>query len=629
MKNNLKQQDITVNTKNKIKKIAYFFKSRKESFAISLRYCIILFAVYSCIGIYFRSQAYISSSSFKSELYTIFMFLGLPGCLALLIGILSSLAALINKITMRVIGIILGVISVTFLLIDAVVFTQYKFHIDTTMLALFFSDAGTELISFSWSMFLMAAAGFLVVAAAICAIMYLAEKLNRAIFTKIAGVISIITVIGILIFHGWHAVITFQGEVAMVERNQIFPFNIGMTAKRLMRKLGMTPAEKTAIDTISGSFAYPKKELTFEKDAKKYNVIFVIVDSLRGDMINPEVMPFTSKIASENSYFKNHFSNGNCTRIGVFSLFSGLIGTYWQNAMSVEKGSVLVDSLLNRDYQTGVFFSAALTNPEFHRTIFSNVKNMTLKRQGIRKLERDNDAFNEFKNFIKKCDKNKPVLGILMYDALHGYEYPSNMKLKFPDAAKYMNYLTLRPKDREQRLKVFNLIRNATSFSDMQIQETIEFLKKELDWKKTIIVITSDHGNECNEAENNIWGHNSKFSQYQLHVPLILAGGPIEKGTFTHRTYHVDIVPTLMQLLKCNNDFADYSSGQSLYDKKERDMMIISSYSNRAMLYDDIIYEITKGGLNFNYDLKENEVQNPPSKDILKKYFEMISTFSR
>ena len=119
-------------------KTADFLRKRKELFAVSLRFGILNFILFSCIGIYFRSQAYISTASMKGELYTIVMFLGLPGCFALAISLICALFAMINKTMMRTIGIILSILCVTFLLIDAVVFTQYKFHIESTMLALFF-----------------------------------------------------------------------------------------------------------------------------------------------------------------------------------------------------------------------------------------------------------------------------------------------------------------------------------------------------------------------------------------------------------------------------------------------------------------------------------------------------------
>ncbi len=614
---------------NAWQKTADFLRKRKELFAVSLRFGILNFIIFCCIGIYFRSQAYISTASLKGELYTIILFLGLPGCFALAISLICAIFALINKIMMRTIGIILSILCITFLLIDAVVFTQYKFHIESTMLALFFSEAGTELISFSWSMFFMAAAGLLIIIAAVCVMMYLAEKFSKAVFTKLSAVCAAIIIVGTLIFHIWHAVVTFHGETAMLERNQIFPCNIGLTAKRLMFKLGFRQREKFNMNVNKGAFKYPLSPVVFKNNSPKYNVIFILVDSLRGDMVHPEVMPYFSKFAANSAYFKNHYSNGNCTRIGVFSLFSGLIGTYWHMSLNAGHGSVLIDSLLENGYLTGVFFSSTLINPEFNQTIFAKVKNMTLKRSGNKKIDRDREALDDFKNFITKQDKTKPVLGVLMFDSLHGCEYPENFSRKFKTKYSSMNYLVLRKDDEQQRQAVYNLFCTATAFSDTQLEETIEFLKKELDWEKTIIIVSSDHGNECNEAGTNLWGHNSKFSKYQLHVPLVIAGGPIKKGEYSHRTYHVDILPTIMPMLGCTTPAQNYSSGKSLFDTTERELMILSSYINRAMLYNDTVYEMTKTGVIYNYTVEEKNVKNPPNGKLLKKYMQEITRFSR
>ncbi len=610
-------------------KIIDFFNSRKDALLASLRFGVLNFIVFAMVGVYYRSQASLSSFSFKSELYTLVLFLGLPGCLALLISLICALTALVNKKVMYITGILLSVVSTAAMLVDAIVFAQYNFHIDGAMLSLFFSEAGTELVPFSLPMFLTAAGGFLAVIALSSGLMYAAVKFGNKHLTRAAAVMSVIFLSGTVVFHLWHAVVSFQGEQQMLERNRIFPCNIGVTANRLLLKLGFKASEKQDLNVEIKSFAYPRKPLIFKENAKKYNIVFVMVDALRGDVVTPEIMPYFSSFIKEGAYFRNHLSNGNCTRVGVFSVFSGLPGTYWNQALTAQRGSVLAEALLKRDYQSGVFFSAALTNPEFDRTVFAKIPDMVLRRNGKTKIARDREASADFKKFILNRDKNKPLFAVLMLDALHGYEMPSDFKRRFQPAQDLMNYLSLRPDDPELKLKIFNMLKNATSYSDVQLKEIIEFVRTELDMENTILVVTSDHGNECNEANNNIWGHNSKFSRYQLHVPLLLSGGPIEKGEFNHRTFHVDIVPTLMQMLGCENPIADYSLGQSLFNQNNRDLMIISSYSNRAMLYGDIIYEMTKGGVIFNYDLNENNVKKAPDGKLSRKYFEMLSHFAR
>ena len=612
-----------------MKKIKEFFSSRKENFIISLRFGILNFLIFALIGIYCRTQTYISEITFSGELYTFFLFLAIPGVLSLLLAFVTAIAACVNKITMKITGIILGIICTAFLIVDAIVLSQYKFHIDSAMLALFLSDAGLELIPFSWGMFLMAAGGFAVIVALTCLLMFLAEKMTKTIYTKISLICAAFFVGGFLIYHGWHAYATFKGNPIILERNQIFPGNFGLSAKRLLTRMGFKPGDDFDMNKKHGKFHYPLQPVQFKENAKKYNVVFVIVDALRGDMVTPEVMPFLSRFAKEGAYFKNHFSNGNCTRTGMFALFSGIHGTYWDQALSAGHGSVLVDSCLERDYNTGIFFSAALTNPEFDRTIFANVKGMTLKRKGRNKLQRDYEALEDFKNFVRKRDKSKPSFTVFMYDSLHGYIVPKNFKAPFPDAYNEMNYLALKKDDKAQQQKVFNLIRNSTAFIDTQLKDMMEFLKKEYDWENTVFVITSDHGNECNESGNNIWGHNSKFSRYQLHVPLILAGGPIQKGEFNHRTYHVDVVPTLMQILGCTTPVDQYSSGRWLWENSERDLMVLSSYSNRAMLFNETIFEMNRNGVTYNYDLKGNNIKARPAASLTKKFLDEISRFSR
>ena len=612
-----------------MKKIRDFFLARKEYFSAALRFGIISFAVFAGIGLYYCSQAYLSRTSMTGILYTIMLFLGIPGCLSLLLALLTMIAGCFGKWSMRAAGVVLCVLSTSFLLIDAIVLSQYKFHIDSAMLGLFFSDAGLELIPFSMQMFLMTAGAFVFIVLLFCGIMYLAERLHGGIWTKCACIASVVFLCGTLVFHAWHATAVFFANPELLERNQIFPGNIGLTSRHLFRRLGFKQPERFDMNEKHGAFAYPLKPIRFRENAPKYNVVFLIVDALRGDMLNPEVMPYLSKFKDSGSVFQNHFSNGNCTRVGVFSLFSGLVGTYWNQSLNAMHGSVLVDSAVDRGYQTGVFFSAALTNPEFDRTIFSKVKGMRLTRDGASKIDRDISAVRDFKEFIRNRKKSEPVFAVIMYDALHGYAFPETFKMRFENSYTTMNYLTLRKDNRRQREKVFNLIRNATAYMDTQLEDIIEFLKKELDWENTIFVITSDHGNACNEAGNNIWGHNSKFSRAQLHVPLILAGGPIRRGEFSHRTFHVDVVPSLMKMLGCVSSPEDFSSGRWIYDTEERDMMILASYSNRAMLYGDVIYEMNRSGIVYNYTLDEKDVDNPPPAKFLKKYLNEISRFSR
>ena len=596
----------------------------------ALRFNTVTFILFSAVGIYCLLHTHISSFSPLNELYTLFLFCGLPGCLSLLQSAVIFLIGLISRKAMRITGVVLSSLSLFYLLLDALVLTQYKIHIDTTMLSLFLSPAGFELIPFSFGMFFMAFLSAVFVILAACASMFAVVKLKKSIFNRVSICVAAACLLGTVFFHVWHAFAVFYLDSDILERNQIFPANIGATSNSLFRRMGLKRPEVINLQVDRGSFDSPRNPLTFAPGAKKYNIVFILVDGLRGDMVTPEVMPFLSRFARENAYFANHFSNSNCTRNGMFSLFSGVVGTYWHQALKAAKGSVLVDSAVERDYQIGIFFGANLTKPEFDCTIFSKVKGMRLSRGEKTKIGRDESAFRDFKKFILERDKQKPLFSVIMFDALHGYAVPRSFKLPFPDAYTEMNYLILQKDNKAQRQKVFNLMRNATAFADTQIRSAVEVVKKNMDWENTILIISSDHGNSCNEALDNTWGHNSKFVRAQLHVPMVIAGGPVQKGIFNYRTYHIDVVPYLMTQLGCLNPVEDYASGRNIFENTPREMMVLSGYSKRALLFgNDIIYEMYRGGINSSYTADEKETNVKPSSELIRSYLNKISEFSR
>ena len=86
---------------------------------------------------------------------------------------------------------------------------------------------------------------------------------------------------------------------------------------------------------------------------------------------------------------------------------------------------------------------------------------------------------------------------------------------------------------------------------------------------------------------------------------------------------------TLMQMLGCTTPVRDYSAGRWLWNSEKRDLMIFSSYSNRAMIYDEAIYEMNRSGVVYNYDLEGKKIKQIPSAALLKQFLEELSRFSR
>src|SRR5690606_38876196 len=96
----------------------------------------------------------------------------------------------------------------------------------------------------------------------------------------------------------------------------------------------------------------------------------VVVDSWRADMLNSEVMPRLSEWATRFNRFNSHYSGGNGTRDGMFSLMSGTHSMRWFDVLNEPEPSPIVTLGKQLGYQFRLRSSTSLEFPEFRRTIF-------------------------------------------------------------------------------------------------------------------------------------------------------------------------------------------------------------------------------------------------------------------
>ena len=98
----------------------------------------------------------------------------------------------------------------------------------------------------------------------------------------------------------------------------------------------------------------------------------------------------------------------NATRIGVFSLFYSIPGTYWHRMLAQRQGPVLIERLSKLSYDMQVFRSAPLYSPEFDRTVFSQVRPVRTFSQGKSPAARDRDLTDDFIRYLDTRSKAAP-----------------------------------------------------------------------------------------------------------------------------------------------------------------------------------------------------------------------------
>ncbi|MCB9494355.1 MAG: DUF3413 domain-containing protein [Desulfobacteraceae bacterium] len=518
--------------------------------------------------------------------------------------------------------------AIFLLFINFKVFAQYRFHINMEVLNLILIG-GREIFDLPASSYLYAIILFAFILSVEFAFAFKFEKIIT-INKNIKLSVGIIVFTSLVLSHLIHAYADAKNIRIITSSANILPLFKPLTAKRFFQKHGIVETadalEFKNNDFFNSKLDYPPKNLEFSS-SNKFNIIFIMVDCLRFDMIDKNTMPSVYDFSKQNNIlnFKNHLSGGNGTREGIFTLFYGLSGTYW-NAIEDENISpLLMDVLLSNDYQIGIFGSATLKAPPFHDTVFSKIKNLRISSQGETAWERDIDITKDFLEWIEKKEDNKPFFSFLFYDSAHSYTFPPDYSIKhqFEPYAEKIEYHRL--DNGYNPLPIKNRYKISLSFIDSLIYKVINNIEKRNLFNDTIIIISGDHGQEFNDSGNNFWGHGGNFTDYQVKVPLLIHWPLKSSREFNHMTSHLDISPTLLkEVFGLKNSLKEISNGRDLFNTEDRKWVFSGGFSKKAIIENDRItvsyptgfYEI----YNRNFDrLDEAKLRPEIFKEVLSE----------
>jgi membrane-anchored protein YejM (alkaline phosphatase superfamily) len=270
-----------------------------------------------------------------------------------------------------------------------------------------------------------------------------------------------------------------------------------------------------------------------------------------------------------------------------------------------------MDQLMMAEYQLGLFSSSNMYRPvTLDRTAFASVRDLRIetKPTDAAAWERDRIMTEEWLTWLDQKKPDQPFFGFLFYDAVNDSTYPPE----------FNGRVSTNPEDTLP--KEFVDYKTSVMFVDELIGQVLADLESRGLADNTVIMISSDHGEEFDENGDGVTGHGSGYSRQQLGVPMLLAWPGVEQAVHTHRTSHYDVAPTLMRrLLACSNDYSDYSSGKDLFDGQSWDWLIAGSYYNYAVLEPD---QVTVTFPNGTYQVRDNNYRllNEPqfNSDVLE-----------
>ena len=544
----------------------------------------------------------------------------------LFIGVVKNI---LRKIRINGLAIlyVFGVIAFSFLQIfifaDRFIYTMFDFHINGFVWNIVFTPGGLDSLGAERQtslFFFLMTAGFILLQVVLLALsMFLAKKKHPFAlrFIRPALIVAAIVFIFAGVFQAFaYGISNFKGYTPVLAASRAFPMYQPVTfSKAFVKSLGFrenTAASfKMNIGKLS-SLKYPMNPIIRDPNHTKYNMVFLVAESLRGDMLTPEIMPATWDFAKRSIQCTHHYSAGNGTRMGLFGMFYGLYGNYWFNFLDEHKGPVLMDMLIEDNRQFSLYTSAAFTYPEFDKTVFSGIDPCDFHPfAGDQGWKSDRKNITDLTAFINNRDRSRPFMTFMFYESPHSrYYFPPETIIR-PEYLKDFSYATADIRKDIGLIK--NRYINSCNHLDTQIARVIKCLQDNNLLDSTIVIITGDHGEEF--MEKGRWGHNSDFTEEQTITPMVLWIPGCEPRTITSITSHLDIAPTLMKLLGVKNPPADYCLGYDLLGDKIRDFTVLSDWNALAYVDDKFkavfplnVYDFSSQKVTTNNDA---EVENP------------------
>lgn len=521
------------------------------------------------------------------------------GYYTLALLVIITLVFLLSGYSHRAPLVITGVVltlALSYLVIDGVIYRVYRYHIDAFWLQyLMGSFSG---VGISGATVWIGVAGIGVIAGFEWLVLRLARRIRARHRWAVA-----VSVFGLLCFAGSQAIHVLAYERNDARITQItprlpfyYPITSHSDAVRYAHVLPVLSEERSIDEGDTRSLRYPLKDVVgrIPANGRRPNILVILLESWRWDTMNQQVSPQMYAFSKRSSRFENHLSSGNSTPSGVFSVFYGIHPTYWTavkaNSAAVDN-PVLIDALKANHYAFGIYADSHFDRHKIKDGMFRGIE-VKETFAGRTTDAKDADLTAQLIDFMTSNHASgQPFFAFAFYKSTHfNYYYP-------PDDAPFkptrkLNFATAGLHDNREAF--FNDYRNAVHYTDELVGRAIAALDSSGALANTIVVITSDHGEEFDDNRADYWGHTGNFTGYQTRVPMIVYVPWKEPRVVSAPTAHIDIPPTLLEEgLGCDTPVESYSNGLDMFGSlPNRRPFVVCSYINHAIVSGDDVFVV-------------------------------------
>lgn len=397
--------------------------------------------------------------------------------------------------------------------------------------------------------------------------LYIRDITSVQSITYIASYVGVAIVLTIILF-----VLTLKKEkvggenaltaISLIGILAVWSLGLYVSAQRLITNQSRT-ANRSGTDSNVGL----EHSVNNDPRSERPNVIIISIDTLRSDHMScygyqRSTSPNLDKVARQGAMFVNSYSQAPWTLPSHATMMTSLypsshgvqfmdnirFGGYYADVLD-KKHTTLAEILkangykslaitsviwLSRRFNMGQGFDAMDVNPERHTA------EIILKKARWWISKTDNEPFFLFLHFFDVHDYKSPISFEGLYQSS---DYNGPLKGD-PSMVMSNSFESLTKKDLNYLIDLYD---GAINYVDYQLGLFFDWMKKSNQYENTLIIITSDHGEEF--WEHGGTGHGFTLYEEQLKVPLIIkTPNNIKPRSHEPRSLAgvIDIAPTVL-----------------------------------------------------------------------------------
>jgi hypothetical protein len=266
------------------------------------------------------------------------------------------------------------------------------------------------------------------------------------------------------------------------------------------------------------------------------DILVIAIESLRPELLSEDVMPHIVALGRTGLVSQMHFSGGNSTTLGLFSLLNGLEGIWYESPVRYRP---LLNHLLHQvGYKVG-FFAGQDDWDAFRMDGFIHPQHFDeFITRPPRGMQSDRLAVELTGDFLDQRYKDSiPRAAVLYLYATHApYWSYDDDRLSQPAADDGFG-IPYGPKDRPY---VWNRYLNSARSIDRLISHLVRR-------RQTVVIVTGDHGEAF--LEDTTVGHGTRLSSVQTRTFAVITAPNVIPQVCSSATMHADVLPTLLNAI--------------------------------------------------------------------------------